>query len=106
MNFRQSSPEATAEIFNDLKLNHPQPSRERALAIGSDMSEEDNGGINQTAEELLRCLPGIDEHNVRLVMKRIQNVREFTEMTMEQVQKILGEEKGKNCWEFMHKGER
>ncbi|KAJ7274649.1 hypothetical protein C8J57DRAFT_1312429 [Mycena rebaudengoi] len=100
-----SSPYATAEIFADLKKNMPEPSPSVAVAVGAEEDPEAGAGVNAAAEELLRCLPGITAKNVKYVTSKIRNVRELCEMTMPQVQGILGIEPGKACWEFMHQGE-
>jgi DNA excision repair protein ERCC-4 len=62
--------------------------------------------VNAAAEELLRSLPGITAKNVKHVMSKVGNVRQLCEMSIGQVQEILGIEPGKACWEFMHRGER
>jgi len=101
-----SSPYATTDIFNDLKMNNPEPDPMKAVAVGAEEDPEVGAGINSAAEELLRCLPGISAKNVKYVMSRVRNVRELCEMNLSQVQDILGVEPGKSCWEFMHKGDR
>ncbi|KAJ6562354.1 hypothetical protein B0H19DRAFT_1144218 [Mycena capillaripes] len=100
-----SSPYATAEIFSDLKASMPEPDPSKAIAVGAEEDPEAGAGINAAAEELLRCLPGITAKNVKYVTTKIKNVRELCEMTMAEVQEILGIEPGKTCWEFMHQGE-
>ncbi|KAJ7476719.1 hypothetical protein FB451DRAFT_1338857 [Mycena latifolia] len=100
-----SSPYATAEIFADLKANMPEPDPRQAIAVGAEEDPEAGAGVNAAAEELLRCLPGITAKNVKYVSTKIRNVRELCDMTMPQVQTILGIEPGKACWEFMHRGE-
>ncbi|KAJ7458574.1 hypothetical protein FB451DRAFT_1273486 [Mycena latifolia] len=99
-----SSPYATAEIFADLKANMPEPDPRQAIAVGADEDPEAGAGVNAAAEELLRCLPGITAKNVKYVSTKIRNVRELCDMTMAQVQAILGIDPGKACWEFMHRG--
>ncbi|KAF8632697.1 hypothetical protein AX15_001750 [Amanita polypyramis BW_CC] len=101
-----SSPYASAEIFNDFKLNNPEPDPQKAIAVGADDDPNVGAGVNATAEELLRCLPGVNDKNIKCVMRRVKTVRELCDMTLAQVQDILGVEPGKTCWEFMHQGER
>jgi DNA excision repair protein ERCC-4 len=101
-----SSPYATADIFNDLKMNNPEPDPIKAIAVGAEEDPDAGAGVNSAAEELLRCLPGITAKNVKYVMSRVRNVRELCEMDLPQVQDILGVEPGKACWEFMHRGDR
>jgi DNA excision repair protein ERCC-4 len=100
-----SSPYATAEIFADLKASMPEPDPGKAIAIGAEEDPEAGAGVNAAAEELLRCLPGITAKNVKYVTTKIRNVRELCEMSLVQVQEILGIEPGKTCWDFMHRGE-
>ena len=100
-----SSPYATADIFNDLKVNHPEPDASQAVAVGAEEDTEMGAGINQAAEELLRSLPGITAKNVKYVMGRVNSVREFCELDLPMMQDILGSEPGKTCYNFIHKGE-
>lgn len=101
-----SSPFATSEIFNDLKLNNPEPDPTKAIAMGTDDDPEAGAGVNGAAEEVLRCLPGISAKNVKYVMGKVGSLREFCELDIKGVQDILGVEPGKACWEFMHRGDR
>jgi len=56
-----SSPLATADIVADLKLNHAEPSVEKAILVGQgdDGTEGDASGSNGAAVELLRLIPGV-----------------------------------------------
>jgi DNA excision repair protein ERCC-4 len=101
-----SSPYASAQIFNDLKLNDPEPDPRKAIAVGADGDPDAGAGINAAAEEVLRTLPGINDKNIKYVMRRVKTVRELCDMSLSQVQDILGAEPGKACWEFIHRGER
>ncbi|KAF8871579.1 hypothetical protein BD779DRAFT_1453779 [Infundibulicybe gibba] len=101
-----SSPYATADIFNDLKMNSPEPDPTKAIAIGADGDPEVGAGVNIAAEDLLRSLPGITANNVKHVASKVRNVRELCEMSLPQVQDILGTDPGKKCWDFMHHGEK
>jgi DNA excision repair protein ERCC-4 len=101
-----SSPYASAQIFNDLKLNNPEPDTKKAIAVGADDDPDAGAGINAAAEEVLRSLPGINDKNIKYVIRRVRTVRELCNMSLGRVQHILGVEPGKACWEFMHRGER
>ncbi|KAJ8703445.1 DNA repair protein RAD16 [Pleurotus ostreatus] len=100
-----SSPYATVEIFQELKQANPEPDPVKAISVGAEDDAELGAGINSAAEELLRSLPGITAKNVHYVMSKAKNVREFCGLCLGQVQEILGNEPGKLCWEFMHRGE-
>jgi len=101
-----SSPHATAEIFNDLKLNNPEPDPERAVLLGAEDNPEVDGGANAAAEELLRSLPGITDKNVKHVMSKVPSIKAFCQLELAQVQEIIGVGPGKSCYEFMHHGDR
>ncbi|KAF8580272.1 hypothetical protein K439DRAFT_1415468 [Ramaria rubella] len=101
-----SSPYATAEIFNDLKLHNSEPDPAKAIAVGVEDDAEIGAGVNLAAEELLRSLPGITAKNVRYVMGKVLSVNALCALKLEEVQDILGVEPGKACWEFIHRGEK
>ncbi|KAI8974614.1 hypothetical protein BD414DRAFT_181511 [Trametes punicea] len=101
-----SSPYATAEMFNDLKSQAAQPDPAKAVLVGAEEDPDAGAGVNAAAAELLRTLPGITAKNVKHVMSRVRSVRELCELSMPEVQEILGVEPGKACWEFIHHGER
>ncbi|KAI0321403.1 hypothetical protein OF83DRAFT_1168456 [Amylostereum chailletii] len=101
-----SSPYATADIFNDLKSNNFEPDYKAAVAIGAEEDPEAGAGVNGSAEELLRSIPGITAKNAKYVMSRVPSVRALGDLSLEEVQDVLGNEPGKACWEFLHWGER
>ena len=101
-----SSPYASAQIFNDLKLNNVEPDTKKAIATGADEDPDVGAGTNALAEELLLRLPGINDKNIKYVMRRVNTVRELCDLGLAQVQDILGIEPGKACWEFLHYGDR
>ncbi|THH30533.1 hypothetical protein EUX98_g3669 [Antrodiella citrinella] len=65
-----SSSYATAEIFKDLKTHHPEPDPTKAVVVGAEEDPDAGAGVNTTAEELLRALPGITSKNVKHVMSK------------------------------------
>lgn len=101
-----SSPYATAAIFSDLKMHNFEPDAAKAIAVGAEEDAEAGPGINHAAEELLRALPGVNAQTVRHIMNKVGSVREFCELSLKEVQNILGVEPGKKCYEFIHRGER
>ncbi|KAG8893575.1 hypothetical protein FRC00_010334 [Tulasnella sp. 408] len=102
-----SSPHASVDIIRELKTNFPEPDVIKAISIGTD---EDGGGgaqledVNTLAEDLLRALPGIGTKNLRYVMNRVGSVAALCEMSLEELEDLLGVEPGKKCYEFIHKG--
>jgi DNA excision repair protein ERCC-4 len=59
-----SSPYATSDIFEDLKINRDEPDAATAGSIGATEAgdrpgEEREATVNQTPQELLRSMPGV-----------------------------------------------
>ncbi|KIO31852.1 hypothetical protein M407DRAFT_217107 [Tulasnella calospora MUT 4182] len=101
-----SSPHASVDIIRELKTNFPEPDVIKAISMGTD---EDGGGaqledVNTLSEDLLRALPGIGTKNLRYVMNRVGSVAALCEMSLEELEDLLGVEPGKKCHEFVHKG--
>ncbi|KAG8927958.1 hypothetical protein FRC01_006670 [Tulasnella sp. 417] len=101
-----SSPHASVDIIRELKANFSEPDVTKAISIGTD---EDGGGaqledVNTLAEDLLRALPGIGTKNLRYVMNRVGSVAALCDMSLEELEELLGVEPGKKCHEFIHTG--
>ncbi|KAF9482914.1 hypothetical protein BDN70DRAFT_964606 [Pholiota conissans] len=101
-----SSPYATSEIFNDLKINDREPDPTKAISIGADNDPNVGAGVNTAAEELLRSIPGITNKNVHHVMSRVNSVRELCDLTLLQMKGILGAEEAQKAYNFINKGDR
>ncbi|CAG8531507.1 8007_t:CDS:10 [Paraglomus occultum] len=95
-----SSPHATVEIFEDLKKSHEEPDAEKAMAIGVEEGEEIDSMYNVNSQDVLRALPGITSKNYKRVMTQVENLKELSEMTLEQCQKLIGDNNGKMLYEF------
>lgn len=105
-----SSPHTSADIFKDLKLTFAEPDALKAISIGA--AEDDNGGaqgledVNTLAEDVVRALPGVGTKNLRYVMGRVRSVGALCEMSLGEVQELLGVEPGRKCYDFVHTGAR
>ncbi|CAE6488441.1 unnamed protein product [Rhizoctonia solani] len=98
-----SSPYATADMFTEFKKNNKEPDPLVAIALGAEESGADeNAGVNQLGEEMLRALPGVTQKNYRGIMNRVGSLREFCELSLRQMQDIMGDEPGKACHTFIH----
>lgn len=64
------------------------------------------GVENAGAVEMLRAIPGVSGHSLKYVMGKVESIREMAEMSLQQLQGVLGEEQGKKAWEFIHHDER
>ena len=104
-----SSPHASVEIIKELKANFPEPDVLKAISKGV---EEDAGNdaeledVNTLAEDLVRALPGIRTKNLRYVMERVGSVTTLCELSLEELQKLLGVDPGTKCYNFICKGSK
>ncbi|KAJ9122541.1 hypothetical protein QFC22_001970 [Naganishia vaughanmartiniae] len=113
-----SSTQATVDIIADLKLNHPEPDPLKAITIGGDDSAVEAGAgaaggdgsglFNTVPLDMLRALPGVTSRNWKLVMSRVNSIRDLCDVESEEKMKeiIGGQEQGKACWRFIRKDAR
>ncbi|KAK4699648.1 DNA excision repair protein ERCC-4, partial [Phenoliferia sp. Uapishka_3] len=104
-----SSPYQTVDIFRELKENRDEPDVAKAVSVGIDeaaggATAEGSGeaGLAFAPQELLRCLPGITTTNYRYVMGKVENIEALCELPLEGVQELIGAEKGKTLYRFLH----
>lgn len=112
-----SSTQATVDIIADLKINHPEPDLLKAITIGGDdegevgagaAGGESSGLYNTASQEMLRAMPGVTSRNWKLVMSRVDSIRDLCDVESEDAMKeiIGGQEQGKACWTFINKDAR
>ncbi|CAG8468790.1 14528_t:CDS:10 [Cetraspora pellucida] len=96
-----SSPHATVQIFEDLKESRDQPDLETAQSIG--VENEDITDYNLSPQDILRALPGITAKNYKHIMSKVENLRELTELSLRELQILIGAENGKTLYEFLER---
>ncbi|CAG8618224.1 23974_t:CDS:10 [Dentiscutata erythropus] len=94
-----SSPHATVKIFEDLKESRGEPDLETAQSIG--VENDDFPDYNLSPQDILRTLPGITAKNYKHVMSKVDNLRELTELSLRELQILIGVENGKKLHEFL-----
>ncbi|XP_064318121.1 DNA repair endonuclease XPF [Phalacrocorax carbo] len=85
------SPHATAELFEELKQNHPQPDAETAMAVTADseiLPESDK--YNPGPQDFLLKMPGINAKNCRALMNHVKSMAELVTLPKDELSKILG----------------
>ncbi|CAJ0752338.1 19747_t:CDS:10 [Entrophospora sp. SA101] len=98
-----SSPYATVDIFEDLKQLEDEPDQEKAQSIGLDDNEEINSIYNISPQDFLRALPGITTRNYKTVMAKVHNLKELSQMSLVELQVLIGKDNGKTLYEFFKK---
>nr|XP_033770809.1 DNA repair endonuclease XPF isoform X2 [Geotrypetes seraphini] len=98
------SPHATAELFEELKQNRPQPDPAAAVAITADSDTiPESDCYNPGPQDFLLKLPGVNAKNCRLLMNHVKNIAELTALSEEQLSAILGNSRSaKQLYDFIH----
>lgn len=88
-----SSPYQTAEIFESLKAQEDEPDPIAAVRAGleKDQTAEEQP-FNQQPEEMLLHVPGITGKNLRNVTIDAENIKEVANMSVEELQPMVGVE--------------
>ena len=98
-----SSPYATAELFQELKLGRPEPDPAKAMTMTSmDEATTSNERFNQAAKEVLLKLPGLNAKNYMAVMHRVDSIAALCELSEGDLVSVLGSTAdAKNLYKFL-----
>lgn len=96
-----SSPFATAEIFEVLKHNQPQPEAQKAATIGVDPTQI-GSDYNFVPREILRRLPGITEKNHLFVLSFVKNLKYLGDIAFKDIEHQIGSKPAKLLLDFIH----
>ncbi|XP_003802775.1 DNA repair endonuclease XPF [Otolemur garnettii] len=98
------SPHATAELFEELKQNKPQPDAATALAITADsetLPESDK--YNPGPQDFLLKMPGVNAKNCRSLMNHVKNIAELATLSQDKLSSVLGNAaNAKQLYDFIH----
>ncbi|XP_038619216.1 DNA repair endonuclease XPF [Tachyglossus aculeatus] len=98
------SPHATAELFEELKENKPQPDATTAMAITADsetLPESDK--YNPGPQDFLLKMPGVNAKNCRSLMNQVKSIAELATLSQDRLSDILGNAaNAKQLYDFIH----
>ena len=96
-----SSPYQTAEIFESLKAQEPEPDPLAAVRAGldKDMKAEDQA-FNQEPQEMLAIVPGVTPQNIKNIVLETENIKEVANMSAEELEPIVGKDPAKKIHTF------
>ncbi|CAH2306930.1 DNA repair endonuclease XPF [Pelobates cultripes] len=99
-----ASPHATAELFEELKQNRPQPDAATAMAITADSETiPESEKYNPGPQDFLLKMPGVNAKNCRAIMNHVKNIAELTTLSQEKLSEILGNSNNtKQLYDFIH----
>ncbi|XP_078702726.1 DNA repair endonuclease XPF-like [Branchiostoma floridae x Branchiostoma belcheri] len=98
------SPYATAELFQELKLNRPEPDAAQAAAIAMEMeSVLPSDKYNHLSHDMVLKLPGVNSKNYRSVLDKTESLADLVTLTQDQIAEHLGNAaNAKLLYEFLH----
>ncbi|KAK6952130.1 hypothetical protein Daesc_006662 [Daldinia eschscholtzii] len=99
-----SSPYQTAEIFEALKTQQEEPDPVAAVRAGldKDMKAEDQV-FNLEPHEMLGVVPGVTPKNLKNLTLKAENVREVANMTVDELQLLIGTEAARQVYGFFNR---
>ena len=98
-----SSPYQTAEIFEELKKQQPEPDPLKAVQIGlSDDEDPEQRTFNQTPQDLLRAIPGLTAKNASRLYLETANILEVANMSVDELDPMVGREAGRKIHRFFN----
>uniref|UniRef100_A0A8C8R519 DNA repair endonuclease XPF n=1 Tax=Pelusios castaneus TaxID=367368 RepID=A0A8C8R519_9SAUR len=99
-----ASPHATAELFEELKQNRPQPDAAIAMAITADseiVPESDK--YNPGPQDFLLKIPGVNAKNCCVLMNHVKSISELVTLSQDKLSEILGNAvNAKQLYDFIH----
>jgi DNA excision repair protein ERCC-4 len=101
------SPYATAQLFEEIKMNKEQPNPTAVVQVGTEDPSQELDSItekyNANVHDFLLKLPGINLKNIDSVMRKGKNLKELLKMDENQLKEILGNAKdAKLLWTTFH----
>lgn len=97
-----SSPFETARTFKELKSNQLDPNIEYALTAGTNGTNTGNA-YNEDAMKFLSFIPGITDANALLIVSKVENLYEFSKMSVDEMAAIIGKESAQKAHKFLNK---
>jgi DNA excision repair protein ERCC-4 len=86
-----------------LKLNFDEPDELSAMMKGqTDVPTLRDSIENPGAVEMLRAIPGISGHNLRLVMSKVEGIQGLIGLKQKELREMIGEKNGTKVWKFLH----
>lgn len=99
-----SSPYQTAEIFESLKTQEPEPDPIAAVRVGLDGSQEvGEQAFNREPQDMLRAIPGVDGKNVKNIVLGMGSIREVANADEDELRGVVGKEASRMIHRFFNK---
>ena len=99
-----SSPYQTAEIFESLKAQEPEPDPIQAVRVGLEGGQKaEDQAFNREPQDMLRIVPGVTGKNLKSLVVEMRNLKEVANATVEELEPAVGKEAGRQIHRFFNK---
>ncbi|PMD27781.1 MUS38-like protein [Hyaloscypha hepaticicola] len=99
-----SSPYQTAEIFESLKTQEPEPDPIAAVRIGLEGGQKvEDQSFNREPQDMLRVVPGVTGKNIKSLVVEMGSLREVANASVEELEPAVGKEAGRQIYRFFNK---
>ena len=99
-----SSPYQTAEIFESLKTQEPEPDPIAAVRVGLEGGQKvEDQSFNREPQDMLRIVPGVTGKNIKNLVVEMGSLREVANASVEELEPAVGKEAGRQIYRFFNK---
>ncbi|KAN0119590.1 MUS38-like protein [Hyaloscypha variabilis] len=99
-----SSPYQTAEIFESLKTQEPEPDPIAAVRIGLEGGQKvEDQSFNREPQDMLRVIPGVTGKNIKNLVVEMGSLKEVANASVEELEPAVGKEAGRQIHRFFNK---
>lgn len=99
-----SSPYQTAEIFESLKTQEPEPDPIAAVRIGLEGGQKaEDQSFNREPQDMLRIVPGVTGKNIKNLVVEMGSLREVANASVNELEPAVGREAGRAIHRFFNK---
>ena len=99
-----SSPYQTAEIFESLKSQEPEPDPIHAVRVGLSGGEKaEDQTFNREPQDMLRVIPGVTGKNLKNLILDMGSIKEMSNASVEELEPSVGKEVGRTIYGFFNK---
>jgi DNA excision repair protein ERCC-4 len=99
-----SSPYQTAEVFESLKTQEPEPDPITAVRVGLEGGQKvEDQSFNREPQDMLRIVPGVTGKNIKNLVVDMGSLREVANASVEELEPAVGKEAGRQIYRFFNK---
>lgn len=99
-----SSPYQTAEIFESLKTQEPEPDPIAAVRVGLEGGQKvEDQSFNREPQDMLRVVPGVTGKNIKNLVVEMGSLKEVANASVDELEPAVGKEAGRQIYRFFNK---